>query len=97
MFLIDDDQAPDRGTAGTGRIARPTTSPAHRPAPTMRQTAAAFGHGHARMPFGGAGAEPCLHPRQELRRQGDLGQQNQRLPPRAQRLGHGFHIDLGLA
>ena len=85
MFLIHDDQAKvlvgqeQRGPCPDHNLS--AALPHHFP------DAAAFGHGDAGMPFGGFGSETCLDPRQEFGRQGNFGQQNQRLPPLAQTFG----------
>ena len=95
MFLIDHDQTK---VAERQEQRRPRadhqlrlTLPHHAP------DAAAFGHGDARMPFGGLCAKPRLDPVQELFGQRDFRQQHQRLPPCAQRGGDRLEIDLGLA
>jgi hypothetical protein len=72
--------APDRGRAGTAPTAPPP--PARTPPCHHAPQPAPFGHGDARMPFGGARAKPRLDPGQEFRRQRDFRQQDQRLPPR---------------
>ncbi len=59
--------------------------------------AAAFGHGHARVPLGRFRAKAFVYPGQELLGQRDLGQQHQRLPPGAQGRRHGLQVHLGLA
>jgi len=95
VFLIHDDQA-QVAERQEQRRAR-AHHQLRRALPHHAPDAAAFGHGRARMPFGGPRPEPRLDPAQELGRQSDLGQQHQRLPAHAQRLGHCLQIDLGLA
>ena len=80
------------GTAPSGRRRRPAR---RRARPPSRRARACGGRPecHSRR----AGAEAGLDPVEELARERDLGQQHQRLAARAQRLGDGFEIDLGLA
>ena len=59
--------------------------------------AAAFGGGHAGMPLPRSGAKALLDAGEEISGQGNLGQQDQRLLPTAQRGRHGLQINLGLA
>jgi hypothetical protein len=82
VFLIHDDQAevPERQEQGRPRADHQLRLPLpqHLPAPPP------LGHRHTGMPLRRFRAEPRLHPCQEFRRQRDLRQQDQRLPPRAQ-------------
>ena len=55
-----------------------------------------LGHRDARVPFRRPRPEPRLDPRQELRRQGDLRQEDQRLPPAAQTFRHRLQVHFGL-
>ncbi len=56
-----------------------------------------FGLRHPGMPFARTRAKAILHPRKELCRQRDFGQEDQRLPPLPQTFGHRLEVDLGLA
>ena len=95
MLFIDDDQPEvligqkERGPRPDDKLRLPL--PDHAPDPP------AFGHRGAGVPLCGPRAEALLDPTHELRRQGDLGQQDQRLPPFAERRRHGLEVDLGLA
>jgi hypothetical protein len=95
VLLVDDDEAEvaerqeQRRARAHDELRLPL--PQHPPCPPP------LGHGDARVPLGGLRAEARLHPRQELRRQRDLGQEDERLPPRADALGHRLEIDLRLA
>jgi len=95
MLLIHDDQpeVAERQEQGRPRADHQLRAalPDHAPQPPP------FGLRRARMPFGGARAEARLHPRQEFRRQRDLGQQHQRLPAHREAFGHRLQIHLGLA
>ena len=95
MLLIDDDEA-EIGKGQEQRRARADDDPglACRDRPPG---GAPLGPGEIGMPFGRPGAEALLEALEPLARQGDLGQQHQRLMPGAQRCGHGLEIDLGLA
>ena len=95
MFFIDDDQTQiaegqEQGRARADDQSRATFAH-HLP------RAAAFGHGHAGVPFGGPRAEARLDPVQEFGGERDLGQKDKRLPTRLQTRGDRFEIDLGLA
>ncbi len=71
VFLIHHDQAKvlERQEKGGARADHQLrfTLPQHLPQP------AAFGHRHARMPFGGPRAKAGFHPSEEIGRQGDFG------------------------
>ena len=95
VFLIDHDQPQlaERQEQRRARAHHKLRLPRgqHPPDP------AAFGDGHARMPFGGPRAKAGLDPRQEIRRQRNFRQQHQRLPPRPQAFGDRLQIDFRLA
>ena len=94
VFFIDDDQTKiaerqEQGRARTDNQLR-TALRHHFP------DAAAFCDGHARMPFGGFGAEACIDAGDKFRRECDFRQEDQRLTALGQTFGHRFEIDLGL-
>ena len=95
MLLVDDDEpevAERQEQRRAGADDQPRVAGGNR-----GPGAAAGGLGDARVPLGRAGAEACLDPVEELGREGDLGQEHQRLAAAAQRLGHRLEVDLGLA
>ena len=95
MFLIDHDQ-PEVAERQVERRAR-AHDQLRRPLPHHAPAAAAFGHGDAGMPLGGLRPEARLDAGQELRCQGDLGQQHQRLPPLPQTFRDRLQVDFRLA
>ena len=95
MFFIDHDQPQ---VAERQEQRRPCADDQLRiPLPHHPPATAAFGHGHAGMPFGGAHPEPSLDPGQKFTGQGDFGQQYKGLSAQRQTLCHGFQIHLGFA
>ncbi len=95
VFLVDDDE-PEVGEGQEQRrararhdldVARRDAGPGPRPPP----------HRHAGMPFRRAHAEALGEAVEELRRQGDLGQEDERLAAGAQRGGDGLEVGLRLA
>ncbi len=93
--LVDHDQAEvgvgeEQGRARADRDPRFAAGDAAPVAPPLRRA-------QARMPGDGRAAEACLEALEERLGQGDLGQQDKRLPALAQAFGDRLEIDFGLA
>jgi hypothetical protein len=95
VLLVDDDEAEpvereEQRRAGADHDRHPALG---HEAPG----AAALGRGQGGVPGGRRGAEAALEPGEPLRGERDLRQEDEDLPPAAQRLGHGLEVDLRLA
>ena len=95
VLLVEDDQ-PELVERQEQRRARPDHG-AHRAVIDAAPGAGALRRRHVRMPLGRPRAEAAGEAVEEGMGERDLGQQHHRLPPGAQRIGHGLEEHFGLA